>query len=594
MRPRHLIVAFLLTVCTAAAPSARQAPPGAGVVHLDVTAVDPAGRPVRDLGVADFEVVADGQPARIESVTIVELPVEVAPVVRGRIAPAQVAHDLVRNDDAIGRYLAIVLDDIVEPGAAADSWVTTAGLDLARALIERLGPDDRATVFFSFMGRQQGLTSDRERLSAVLDRFTRRTVTAGDCPGGSGADGCLVDTLQRVAEALPAASRRRKTVVVISDRAVAPVADASAAERTIDALHATNATVYTIAPPAGAGTPGASGPASMFVDATGGRVLVDGGGTAPVDAVWTEAGNYYLLTVSGIRDTTRGPVAVRVTRPDVTVRARKGHASARDALPSSEAASPLEQAMISPHQVASLPLGTTAAVFAVPGRREAVVVISTALTAAPAPSAAGWLADVAATAFDGQWRPRASHRQTIEVTGGPGPRTVDVLSAIELLPGQYELRVGAESGGRAGSVFLDVDVAEFLTAPLSASGVVVTTAPVPYSASPLLAGTLPVTPTARRLFLRSESAEVFVRFYQGNRGRIRALPVSLRIADASGEATIQGDETIPPGQFDDARSTEWRFVLPLERLPAGEYLLTVEATLDDRRVTRHLRFSVMR
>jgi hypothetical protein len=103
-----------------------------------------------------------------------------------------------------------------------------------------------------------------------------------------------------------------------------------------------------------------------------------------------------------------------------------------------------------------------------------------------------------------------------------------------------------------------------------------------------------VTPTTRRMFLRSESADVLLRFYQGGRTRLRNLPVSLRIADAEGEGIIQGDEVIPPSQFDAARSTEWRFALPLGRLAPGEYLLTVEAELDDRRVTRHVRFAVMK
>lgn len=252
--------------------------------------------------------------------------------------------------------------------------------------------------------------------------------------------------------------------------------------------------------------------------------------------------------------------------------------------------------MVAPSQAPGLPMGASVAVFAVPGRREAIVSIATAVTSAAAAGATAWQAEVAATAFDPQWRPRASHRQTIEVTAPPvpGPQTVDVLSAIELLPGRYEIRVAGESAGRAGSVFIDVDVPEFQSAPLSASGAVVTTVPRPYAASELLAATIPVTPTTRRMFLRSESADVLLRFYQGGRTRIRNLPVSLRIADAEGEGIIQGDEVIPPSQFDAARSTEWRFALPLGRLTPGEYLLTVEAELDDRRVTRHVRFAVMK
>ncbi len=563
-------------------------------MYLDVTAVDASGRPVRDLAVSDFEIVAGDQPATIHGVTVVDLPgAAAAPIVRGRLAPAQVAHDVARNDDLVDRYLAIVLDDIARPGANADNWMTTAGLDLARALVDRLGPDDRGTIFFSFMGRQQGLTSDRDRLRAAIDGFAPRSVTPADCPAG-GLDACLIDTLQRVAEALPAESRRRKTIVVISDRAGLPSAGAPGVERAVRALHATNAVVYGMTPASVGNTPGEARPS--LAEATGGRALADSPTQAPIDTVWTESGSYYLVALeSPARDGAHRPVSVRVNRPDVAVRARGGVFPPGGGELPAGATTALEAAMVSPHQMAALPMGVSASVFAVPGRREAVVVISTAVTSAPAPGAPGWLADVAATAFDAQWRPRASHRQTIEVTGTvPGPRTVDVLSAIELLPGRYELRVGAESGGRAGSVFMDIEVPEFQTTALSASGAIVSTAPTPYTASPILADTLPVTPTTRRMFLRNEPAEVLVRFYQGGRGRLRNLPVSLRIADANGEAIIQGDEVIAPSQFDAGRSTEWRFVLPLERLAPGDYLLTVEASLDDRQVARHVRFAVMK
>jgi VWFA-related protein len=617
MNPKHLASAVLLFVCTASPSIAQQAAvpasgAGTGLVHLDVTVVDAAGQTVRDLAVSDFVVTANGAAVPVDSVTVVHLPAAASATsgqpVRGLLSPAQVAHDVLRNDDVVDRYVALVLDDIVRPGAttSANSWMSTTGLDLARALVDRLGPDDRGTIFFTFMGRQQGLTSDRERLRAAIDGFSLRQILPSDCQASGGLDGCVLDTLQRVAEALPATARQRKTVVVISENGglpsvALPAAGAGAvspAQRALERLQATNAVVYSIAPP-GAAPMAAVDAAVNLADATGGRVLVDSTTQTPIETVWTEAGGYYLLALRPqVDDGSFRRVTVRVNRPGVTTRVRSGYFApgGRVPPPPGGATTPLEMAMVAPHQATALPLGASVAAFAVPGRREAVVSIATAVTSGAAPGAAAWQAEVAATAFDPQWRPRASHRQTIEVTAPPagGAQTVDALSAIELLPGRYEIRVAAESGGRAGSVFVDVDVPEFLTAPLSASGVVVTTAPLPYAPSELLAKTLPVTPTTRRMFLRTESADVLVRFYQGGRTRLRNLPVSLRIADANGEGIIQGTETIPPSQFDEARSTEWRFTLPLARLTPGEYLLTVEAELDDRRMTRHVRFAVMK
>lgn len=611
---KYLILTVVLTVSVARPLMAQQVTVPAAdrpaLVHLDVTVLDASGQPVRDLAVSDFEVSANGTPVPVESVTVVHLPgrTAVAQVARGRTAPADVAHDVLRNDDIVDRYVAIVLDDIARRGStpSATGWMSTAGLDLARAIVDRLGPDDRGTVFFSFMGRQQGLTSDRDRLRAAIDRYAARPVLPSDCQAGENLDGCLFTTLQHVADALPATAKQRKTVVVISESgglpSVVPTAAGGEAvslpQRALQRLQATNAAVYSITP-ASAPLPASADPRAVHLAAaTGGRALVDSSTQAPVEALWADGGAYYLLALRPAAQLASGPITVRVGRPGMTSLARVGyvvgdvHAQA----PQEGAAPLLERAMVAPHQVPALPMGVNVAVFAVPGRREAVVSVVAAVTSAAGAGAKAWQASVAATAFDTEWRPRASHRQTIEVTAPPagGMQTVDVVSALELLPGRYEIRVAAESAGRAGSVFVDVDVPEFQSAPVSASGAVVTTAPRPYAASELLAKTLSVTPTTRRMFLRTEAADVLVRFYQGGRARLRSLPVSLRIADASGEGVIQGDEVIPAGQFDEGRSAEWRFTLPLGRLSPGEFLLTVEAELDGRRVTRHVRFSVMK
>ena len=614
MNAKRLACAALLILGAATVANSQQLQPGAQALspmHLDVSVLDAAGRPVHDLAVSDFEVRVDGRVLPVVSVTQVHgrSPLGAAvgtQTVRGRLLPAQVAHDVLRNDDAVDRYVAVVLDDIARTGSdtGPDSWMSTAGLDLARAVVDRIGPDDRGTVFFTFMGRQQGLTSDRDRLRASLGGFTRRQVQPADCQASGSVEGCVIDTLQRVADALPGVPAQRKVVLFISGSTGLPAVSlppvgqrpTTAAQRALQSLLAVNAVVYSITPEGVVG-PVAADTVSL-ADATGGRGLVDSAQETPVEAIFGELDAHYLLTLGAPQhDGAYRDVSVHVSRAGTTVRTRRGD-FAPDGMASTQSAgagTPLEAALLAPHQATGVPMGVSVAVFGVPGRREAVVSIAAAITSATASDATAWQADIASTAFDPQWRPRASHRQTIEVTTqlGAGPQTVDVLSAVELLPGRYEIRVGGESAGRAGSVFVDVDVPEFQTTPLTASGAVVSTVPTPYAANPLLAQTLPVTPTTRRLFLRQEMVDVLVRFYQGGRNRLRNLPVSLRIADAAGEGIIQGTETIPPSQFTEARSTDWRFTLPLDRLLPGDYLLTVEAELDDRLVTRHVRFAVM-
>ena len=115
--------------------------------------------------------------------------------------------------------------------------------------------------------------------------------------------------------------------------------------------------------------------------------------------------------------------------------------------------------------------------------------------------------------------------------------------------------------------------------------------PVPYAANDLLAGVLPVTPTTRRTFRTDEAAEVFLRLYQSG-GGAGDVTMSLRIADGRGEGIIQGSEGVAGAGFASG-AADWRFVLPLDRLAPGEYLLTIEAALDGRTETRHVRFAVV-
>jgi VWFA-related protein len=593
-----------LAICVLAASTAvlpARAAQEPALVQFDVAVVDAQGQPVRGLTPADFEIQVDGRPATVAGAAAVDLPPSPAPSAPPTRALAHspawtrtVPPDVVRNDAVVDRFIAIVIDDAAPPpGGSGPAWVVSSGLEIARGIVNRLGPDDRAAVFFAFAGRQQAFTADRAKLLEAIEGF-KLTATNQVC-GASAADGCAIAALQRAADTLPPPRPSKTTIAFITGAlgvpARLPAADAPAedpAQHLFRTLDAANAAVYTFGPPAAV--------AGSFAAATGGRAIVD---TIPVpaqvDALLADTVSFYRFAVQAAGAPARySALSVRVNRPGAVVRARSGYYAPGGTSPA-VAATPIEQAIVAGAPVTGIPLGVTVAAFGTPGRREAVVSIAVNLTSRPEAGARGWQADVAATSFDRQWRPQSSHRQTIEVTARPdgGPQSVDVVSALELLPGRYELRIGAASGARTGSVFVDLDVPEFLTAPLSASGLVVSTVPKPYAPLTLLAETLPVVPATRRIFARGESVEAFVRFYQGNRARLRNMTVSLTVSNDAGEGIIQGDETILPSQFvESTRATDWRFLLPVDRLAPGEYLLTVEGSIDDERVTRQVRFTV--
>ena len=597
MTVRLLMLALLAFAGTVVAVDAVR-PQAPALVHVDVTVVDRAGQPVSGLGPADFEVLSGGEPIEPAAFTPVEIPIPPDGGARpadGQLAPRHVPFDVLRNDDLVDRYVVVVIDDLRsgdEPGAR---WVATSGLDIARTVVGHLTPADRGAVFFSWLGQRQGLTGSRDRLLRALDEFATRPAGASDC---APAD-CLVDTLQAAVDVLPVTPVRRKVVVYISGNTPLPViappgtapAASTALGRLTYSLQETNTVVYSITAPGV--TPATEAGDLSLAEATGGRALVDTMPAQQIESLFREAGSYYLLSVPA-PETGARPLTIRAVRDDLQVRARAGVlAPVADETSVPPGLTPLEAAMVAPRAEASLPLGVSVAPFASPRSGQAVVTVVSAVTGARAGGAESWQAEVAATAFDTSWQPRASSRQTIEVTprGANRTQTVDVIAGLELLPGRYQVRVAAESGGRAGTVFVDLEIPSFDSAPLSASGAVLTTMPVPYAASPVVAEALPVTPTTRRLFQSSEAVEVFLRIYQADRPR--PVSVAVRIGDAEGEGIIQGDEVVPAAAFDGSGATDWRFALPLDRLAPGEYLLTVGVSLDGQTVTRYVRFAVM-
>jgi hypothetical protein len=251
-----------------------------------------------------------------------------------------------------------------------------------------------------------------------------------------------------------------------------------------------------------------------------------------------------------------------------------------------------------------LPLDLQLSAFATPGVTRPTVAVAVGIDAFE-PSRDAPVRDtpleVVVAAFDPAGQPRASARQTIELSwpaAGPGPPArVEALTRLPLDPGDYEVRVAVENSRthQVSSVFSYVTVPPFSSAPLSLSTIVIaapgTTSSVPRGA---LEGLVPVVPTTARAFKRGETVSAFVRAYQGT-GRDDALaPVAVRVRIVDAQNRVVRDETMPlsAAVFQATRAADCRIVLPVSQLPPGGYLLRLEATMVNRVAGRALRFAV--
>jgi hypothetical protein len=103
---------------------------------------------------------------------------------------------------------------------------------------------------------------------------------------------------------------------------------------------------------------------------------------------------------------------------------------------------------------------------------------------------------------------------------------------------------------------------------------------------------LPLVPTARRQFARTDSTSAFVRVYQAAKKPAQAATVTARILDASDRVVFEDSRSMSPDQFGSRQSADHRLALPLDRLEPGEYLCTIEAAQGQYTAKRGVRFTV--
>ncbi len=364
---------------------------------------------------------------------------------------------------------------------------------------------------------------------------------------------------------------------------------------------------------------------------TGGFAVVDTNDAAPgVAQLVRETGSYYLLGYVPTKQGAQGrfrKTEVHVKRRDVTVRTRTGYYEPRPEKRTAQARtrpSALAEAAAGIVPKSDLALEATAAAFPIPGRREATVAVAIGVHPyAPARTTRAVLqVEFVAAAYSADGRRRASRRQTVPATlnfpGGGRIVGFNLLTRLNLTPGRYQLRLAAESTVRgvqasplapavafirpdeditpkSGSVYLDLDVPDFLRDPLALSGVVLSVSPPVASGPPgALASLLPVVPTTMREFYRDDGVGGFVRVSRGANQALSPVTIRLGITDRRGAIVQQKTDTLDAATFGATRTADYQFDVPVSNLAPGPHLLTIEAAAVGRSVRRDVRFAVLR
>jgi hypothetical protein len=349
----------------------------------------------------------------------------------------------------------------------------------------------------------------------------------------------------------------------------------------------------------------------VLPDRTGGRALMNTNGPDVfVPEIFRESDSYYLI---GFRPADTGPngkfhqITVKTSRRGLDVHARSGYtarAAAEPAVAGSAAVSePVRAALTGLLPASEIPVDVNAATFAVPGARAAAVVLTVgveAFAALDAPAARSAPLEIVASAFDRSGRPKGIARQSLDLswpaTAFVQEQRFDALSRLDLPPGEYEIRIAVSSGpgARTASAFSYVTVPPFASAPLSLSNIIIgATAGTLTAPRNFLTSLLPVVPTTRREFARTDGLVAFFRVYQGTNRNDPLVPVQLRssLVDAHDRVISSDAVVLDVGKFANGRTADYFITLPLTAL-AGEYLLRVETTMGARTAGRAMRFVV--
>ncbi|MGE0392396.1 MAG: VWA domain-containing protein [Vicinamibacterales bacterium] len=313
---------------------------------------------------------------------------------------------------------------------------------------------------------------------------------------------------------------------------------------------------------------------------------------------------YYVLAYyppSTKRDGKFHKITVRVKRPGLQVRSRKGYAAPRGKAPTEKplpanASSPeMRAAMNSPVPVAGLPMRVFAGAFKGTAPNASVAIAVEVQASNFKYTDKGGLAsnvlEVSFTPIDagGNVKPGKKSRATLsfkpEALAAANAFGVRVLSAVDMPPGRYQIRVAAseEGGGQTGSVLYDLEIPDFFKAPLTMSGVAVTSLAaqqvVTVGSEGMIAPLVVGPTTATRDFSKSDTLALFTEVYENAPGSSpHTIDLSVTLRSSDGRVVFEAKEQRSSTELQAGRGGYgYTPQIPLKDVQPGTYLLHVEA-----------------
>jgi hypothetical protein len=340
----------------------------------------------------------------------------------------------------------------------------------------------------------------------------------------------------------------------------------------------------------------------VFSDETGGFASVNSNDFAKAfDRVVRDNSTYYVLgyySTNERRDGRFRKVSVRLSRPGLDVRARKGYVAPRgraNVPPPPKAGSlELREAMNSPIPISGLTLRTFAAPFKGTAPNASVLVAveidGKGLNFVDKSGVFQNQLDVTVRADNDKGKVQDSKPLSLKLDLRPQTREAvakngfRLMTRLQLPPGRYQLRIGGREAndGQVGSIFYDLEVPDYWKVPFAMSGLALTSASAartPTAApDPDLKDLLPGPPVAMREFPTGDRLVLYTEVYDNEAAKPHAVDITTTLTADAGSVVFTTNEERKSSELGGPRGGYgYRAEVPLANVPPGLYVLQVEA-----------------
>jgi VWFA-related protein len=349
---------------------------------------------------------------------------------------------------------------------------------------------------------------------------------------------------------------------------------------------------------------------------SGGFAAVNRNDTAAVfDRIVRDNSSYYVLAYYPPTNKTDGKfhrIEVKVNRPGLTVRSRRGYASPKGKPASKQKTGGMPQEMYealnSPLQVSGLNMRVFAAPFKGP-QPNASVLVGIEMSGRDLSLGTNSKVDISLMAVDNKAKVFGARNDSLTLNLRPETKTrveqsgVRVLNRMDLPAGRYQIRVAARDSEKnlVGSVIYDLEVPDFYKQPISISGVTMTSlagaAMMTAKPDDQLKTVLPAAPIGLRVFQQNDELALFAEIYDNSGKNPHKVDIATSVLTDEGKPVFKNEDVRDSSELQGAKGGfGYTTRVPLSELAPGSYVLNLEARSrlgSDISATRQVQFRVV-